>query len=78
MTNLASKDTRVSRAPGIKYIKFLYQVNNAGGGKPIRLLDCTIDDLESMLEVNTKAPFNITQKALPAITKSKGESLFLF
>ena len=31
-----------------------------------------------MLEVNTKAPFNITQKALPAITKSKGERLFYF
>ena len=53
-------------------------MNNAGGGKPIQLLDCTIDDLEPMLDVNTKAPFNITQKALPAITKSKGERHFLY
>ena len=29
-----------------------------------------------MMDIHVKGPFNITQRALPAITKSKGEGVY--
>ena len=58
---------------------YIFKVNNAGSGEPKGILDVDIDDLEKMLDVHLKGPFNITQKALSAITKSKGQLLnFVF
>ena len=48
------------------------QVNNAGSGRPTTVSDSTIDYLEESIDVHVKGPFNITQRALPAITKGKG------
>ena len=46
------------------------QVNNAGATQLK-----TIPDLKSE-DLHVKGPFNITQRALPAITKSKGEGFY--
>ena len=51
---------------------FISQVNNAGSGRPTTVSDSTMDNLEESIDVHVKGPFNITQRALPAITKSKG------
>ena len=53
-------------------------MNNAGTGRPLSLSDSTIDDLEQFLDVHVKGPFNITQRALQAITKSKGTNFGAF
>ena len=51
----------------------LLQVNNAGSSQPKGVLNVDVEDLEQMLDVHLKGAFNITQRALPAITKSKGQ-----
>ena len=51
------------------------QVNNAGYGGPEN--NPGIEFLEKMLDVHLKGPFNITQRALPAITKSKGNRIYI-
>ena len=53
----------------------MFQVNNAGYGGPENNPD--IEFLEKMLDVHLKGPFNITQRALPAITKSKGNRIYI-
>lgn len=53
-------------------------MNNAGSGEPKGILDVDIGDLEKMLDVHLKGPFNITQRALPAIIKSRGELIKFF
>ena len=57
--------------------QILLKVNNAGSEQTKGILDMEIEDLDKMLDVHLKGPFNITQRALPTITKSKGE-LFEF
>ena len=57
--------------------QILLKVNNAGSDQMKGIMDVEIEDLEKMLDVHLKGPFNITQRTLPTITKSKGE-LFEF
>ena len=38
----------------------------------IPVLDLKSEDLDKMLDIFVKGPFNITQRAIPAIIKSKG------
>ena len=38
--------------------------------------DLTSEDLDQMMDLHVKGPFNITQRALPAIIKNKGERFF--
>ena len=51
----------------------MLQVNNAGSSQPKGVLNVDVEDLEQMLDVHLKGTFNITQRALRAITKSKGQ-----
>ena len=37
-----------------------------------------VEDMEKMLDVHLKGPSNITQRAFPAITKSKGQLFDFF
>ena len=52
----------------------MFQVNKAGYGGQESL---DIEWLKKMLDVHLKGPFNITQRALPAITKSKGNTVYI-
>ena len=58
---------------GIHSCLIMSQVNNAGATQLKAIPDLTSEDLDQMLDLHVKGPFNITQRALPAITKSKGE-----
>ena len=52
------------------------QVNNAGATQLKTIPDLTSEDLDQMMDIHVKGPFNITQRALPAITESKGEGVY--
>ena len=54
----------------------MLQVNNAGATQLKTIPDLTSEDLDQMMDIHVKGPFNITQRALPAITKSKGEEVY--
>ena len=52
-----------------------FQVNNAGATQLKTIPDLTSEDLDEMMDLHVKGPFNITQRALPAIIKTKGETV---
>ena len=54
------------------------QVNNAGATQLKIIPDLTSEDLDQMMDLHVKGPFNITQRALPAITKSKGKVVYQY
>lgn len=52
--------------------KFDYLVNNAGIGIHASFADTTIEQFDTLVNIHLKAPFFITQKALPVIADGGG------
>ncbi|XP_076093516.1 L-xylulose reductase-like isoform X1 [Mytilus galloprovincialis] len=47
-------------------------VNNAGSGNYKKMMETTPEILESILDINVKAPFNLSQRCAPHLIKTQG------
>lgn len=52
---------------------FGMQVNNAGSGNYKKMMETTPEILESILDINVKAPFNLSQRCAPHLIKTQGK-----
>ena len=53
---------------------FSLQVNNAGTGHMTPFEETTLDQLGDLYNIHVRAVFDLTQKAMPHLLKTKGQS----